>query len=81
MAEPRDGLAHDERRARRPATDRTLRRSRERELGGVLGGIAAYVDADPRWLRLGFSVVTLLTAGIALIPYALLWLLLPGPEG
>lgn len=79
MAE-RDGLAHDERRARRPATERTLRRSRVRVLGGVLGGIAAYVGTDPRWLRWGFAVVALLTAGIALILYALLWLLLPGPE-
>lgn len=78
MTEPRDSLPHDERRARRPATTQRLRRSRsDRVLTGVLGGIAAFVGANPRTVRVVFGVATLFSGGLLIIGYLLLWWLLP----
>ena len=83
MSEPRDSLPHDslphdQRRARRPGTAQRLRRSRtDRVLTGVLGGIAAFVGANPRTVRVVFSVATFLSGGILIIGYLLLWWLLP----
>ncbi len=78
MAHSHDALPHDERRARRPETERRLARSRQhRVLGGILGGIAAYVSANPATVRLIFAAATLLSGGILAIGYVLLWLLLP----
>lgn len=78
-----DGLTHDQRRARRPATDKPLRRSREHRLiGGVCGGIAEFVNADPRTVRLVYLLSALPSLGFTLVGYFLLWLLIPGaPAG
>lgn len=77
-ASPHDTLPHDQRRARRPQTDAKLRRSRsDRVLTGVLGGIAEFVGASPRAVRLIFSVATFLSGGILAIGYLLLWWLMP----
>ena len=73
-----DPLLHDQRRARRPQTDAKLRRSRQdRVLTGVLGGIAEFVGASPRAVRIIFSVATFLSGGILAIGYVLLWWLMP----
>lgn len=75
---PRDALPHDQRRARRPDTTAPLKRSKDdRVLGGVIGGIAGYVGADPRTLRLLIAVLTIVTGGVLGVVYGLLWLLLP----
>ena len=76
----RDRLPHDQRRARRPNTDRKLTRSRERVLGGVAGGVAAYLNAKPTALRWVFGAVVILSGGIFAVAYGLLWLLLPSPD-
>ena len=73
-----DVLAHEQRRARRPASAAQLARSPDDAmLGGVIGGIGAYVAADPRWLRLGFCASVLMSAGVTAVVYLVLWLLLP----
>lgn len=74
-----DRLTHDQSRARRPPTPKRLRRSRDRVVAGIAGGVAAYIGADPRKVRWLFGVVTVLSGGVFLIAYALLWLLLPAP--
>ncbi len=75
---PHDTLPHDERRARRPQTTARLRRSsRNRVFSGVLGGVAEYVGASPRAIRLIFVAATLFSGGILAIGYGLLWVLLP----
>jgi phage shock protein C len=75
---PYDSLPHDQRRARRPNTTVRLTRSRhDRVLTGVLGGIAAYVGANPKTVRLLFALSTLLSGGILAVGYLLLWWLLP----
>ncbi len=75
---PRDGLPHDQRRARRPNTGASLRRSRsDRVLAGVCGGIAAYVDASPTVVRVLFAASLIPSIGVTGLGYLLLWWLLP----
>ncbi len=75
---PHDSLPHDQRRARRPRTDARLRRSRsDRALTGVLGGIAEYIGANPRTVRIAFSVAAFFSGGILVVAYLLLWGLVP----
>lgn len=62
---------------------RRLRRSQDRMVAGVAGGIADYVDIDPTIVRLVFALLFILGAGITwLLVYVLLWVLMPeAPEG
>ena len=53
-----------------------LTKSANPVIGGVCGGIAAYLHAPPLLIRLLFIAATPL-AGAGLVVYALLWLLLP----
>lgn len=54
-----------------------LRRSRrERMIAGVCGGLAAYFDVDPTWIRLIF-VLFLLLGGSAILVYLVMWLITP----
>ena len=73
----RDSLSHEQRRARRPQSIKKLRRSKDKVLGGVVGGIAEFIDADPRLLRIIFVVAAILSVGIVAVAYGLLWLMLP----
>jgi phage shock protein C len=78
MAENRpDGLLHDQRRARRPDTTKKLTRSSNKMLGGVAGGVASYIDANPRNVRLVFVTALMFTFGFFVFPYLALWWLLP----
>jgi phage shock protein PspC (stress-responsive transcriptional regulator) len=78
--EKRDGLLHEQRRARRPQTTARLRRSRrDRVLLGVLGGVAEFTGLPPLWLRVGYGLSVAVSAGVTLAAYPVLWLLLPGP--
>ncbi len=71
-------LGHDQRRARKPYTDRKLTRSRDdRLLGGVCGGIAAFVGTSGTTVRLLYVLSVLLSVGTTAVGYLLLWLLLP----
>jgi phage shock protein C len=72
-----DGLAHDQRRARRPNTHNKLYRSSDKVMGGIAGGVASYIDANPRNVRLVFVLTLILTSGFFAIPYLVLWWLLP----
>lgn len=75
---PPDSLQHNQRRARRPnSTERLFRSRTNRVWGGVLGGMGQYVGIDPMLLRVGYVLITLITAGIAAIGYGLLWWLIP----
>lgn len=71
-------LAHDQRRARKPFTDRAFRRSRsDRLVGGVCGGIAAFIGASSTSVRLVYALSVLLSVGTTGVGYLLLWLLIP----
>lgn len=80
MTERPDGLTHNERRARRPNAAQVLRRSQNRVVAGVAGGVADYINANPTVVRWGFGLLAIVSGGIFIIPYLLLWLLLPASE-
>lgn len=79
---PADGLLHDQRRARRPETSVTLRRSdAHRVVAGVCGGIADYVGASPALVRTIFGLSLLPSIGVTGLGYLILWWLLPPAVG
>jgi phage shock protein C len=59
----------DIKRLRRSSTDRTV--------AGVLGGIAEYLAVDPTMVRAVFLLSILLTGGVAVLAYPILWLVMP----
>ena len=61
---------------------RKLRRSRDKLLAGVCGGIAAYLGWPAGRVRLIFVIVSVLSAAFpGMLVYLVLWFLMPGPEG
>ena len=81
-SQERDGLVHEQRRARRPlGTSDRLRRIKDgARLGGVALGVARFVDANPRTVRLIFVATIPLSWGLTVIGYLLLWWLLSARE-
>jgi phage shock protein C len=57
----------------------SLHRSRNnRMIGGVVGGLAESFGIDPTLARVGFVLVSVLSAAFpGILVYALLWLILP----
>ncbi len=55
---------------------RLYRSRNERMLGGVCGGLADYLNADPTLIRLLF-VVFALAGGPGIIAYLLFWIIVP----
>ncbi|HML20025.1 MAG TPA: PspC domain-containing protein [Aggregatilinea sp.] len=49
----------------------------DRVLGGVCGGLAAYIGVGPWWVRAVFVVLGVFTAGTGILLYLVLWLTLP----
>lgn len=62
-----------------PEISRPLRRSRtNRQIAGVVGGLAEYLGVDPTLLRVIYVVGSLVSAAFpGLLVYLLLWLLVP----
>jgi phage shock protein PspC (stress-responsive transcriptional regulator) len=59
----------------------TLRRSRsDRMLGGVCGGLAESLGADPALLRVLLVALTLITGGAAAVVYLAAWALAPDDD-
>jgi phage shock protein C len=59
------------------ARPRKLYRSRsERMLGGVCGGIAAYLGQDPTVIRV-VALLTLLVPGPSIVAYLIAWVIVP----
>ena len=65
-----------------PDASRPLRRSRtNRQVAGVVGGLAEYFNLDPTLLRVIYVVVSIVSAAFpGLLVYLLLWLLIPETE-
>lgn len=58
-------------------TKRLYRSKKERMIAGVCGGLAEYFNIDPVIVRL-VAVLLLLPGGIpGLIPYLLMWVIVP----
>ncbi len=55
-----------------------LRRSNDSVIAGVCGGIANHLDWDPGQVRLGYVLLSVLSAGFpGTLVYLILWLALP----
>lgn len=58
-----------------------LRRSEDRMLAGVCGGIAQYLDVPATRVRVGYVVLSLLSAGFpGILVYLILWFILPNAK-
>jgi phage shock protein PspC (stress-responsive transcriptional regulator) len=59
--------------------NKALMRVRQGKLiAGVCGGIAKWLDWDPTLVRLGYVVLTVVSAGFpGVLIYLLLWILMP----
>ncbi len=57
-----------------------LRRGPTRLLGGVLGGLAAAMNIDVAWVRIGFLLFCLLP-GPAFLLYLAAWAIVPDQDG
>jgi phage shock protein PspC (stress-responsive transcriptional regulator) len=58
-------------------TNRLYRSTSEAMVGGVAAGLANYFKTDPTIVRAAFVILTLLTGGAFIVPYLILWLLVP----
>ena len=58
---------------------RPLRRSTEdRMIAGVVGGLARYLGIDPTMARVGFVILSILSAAFpGLLVYIALWVIIP----
>ena len=56
-----------------------LRRSRtDRMIAGVVGGLAEYLGIDPTLARVGFVVLSVISAGFpGILVYLVLWAVIP----
>ena len=55
---------------------RLYRSETDRMIGGVCGGIAAYLDIDSVWVRV-VAVLLAVADGIGLLAYLILWIVVP----
>lgn len=56
---------------------RMYRDTENRVVAGVCSGMSAYFNTDPVFLRILFVLLTFLSAGIAILIYLILWIVVP----
>jgi phage shock protein PspC (stress-responsive transcriptional regulator) len=59
---------------------RLFRDMDDKWVGGVIGGLAAYIGTDPLWLRIAMIVFFFLGSGTPFLIYVILWILVPAAE-
>lgn len=58
-----------------------LRRTRDRMIAGVCGGLAVWLGWPANRVRLVYVLVSILSAAFpGILVYIVLWFLMPGPE-
>lgn len=60
-----------------PQAPRKIHKGRQRLIGGVCSGLGDFFGVDPWVVRIVFIVLTVAPAGIGLLLYLVLWLLMP----
>jgi phage shock protein PspC (stress-responsive transcriptional regulator) len=71
----------EERRNEMPDPSRSLRRSKNRLIAGVCGGIAERFGWDPTLVRTLYVVVSIVSVAFpGILVYILLWIIMPGPD-
>ncbi len=64
-----------------PDASRKLRKSRNRMIAGVCGGIAEWIGWDPTVVRVLYVLVSILSAAFpGLLVYVILWIVMPPPS-
>lgn len=63
-----------------PRQKRLFRDPDDHWVGGVIGGLAAYFNFDPLWLRIAFGVFLVLGWGAPVVVYLVMWVLVPKAE-
>ena len=53
------------------------RSKKEKMIGGVCGGVAEYLDADPTIVRLIVAIGTLISVGLGILAYLIAWIIIP----
>ena len=48
-----------------------------RKIGGVCGGLGEYFDVDPTLVRVIFILIALLSLGLGVLAYLLIWMIVP----
>jgi phage shock protein C len=56
---------------------RLYRSRRDSVLGGVAGGVAEYLDVDPSIVRVIWAILAIVTGGIFLLLYIVMWIVVP----
>ncbi len=59
---------------------RLFRDPDDKWVGGVCGGLGAYIGMDPLWLRIIMLVLFFVGSGVPLLLYLVLWILVPKAE-
>ncbi|RJP73608.1 MAG: PspC domain-containing protein [Ignavibacteriales bacterium] len=55
-----------------------LRRSKNKMIAGVCGGIGEYLGIDPTLVRVGYVILSLVSAAFpGLLVYIILWIVIP----
>ncbi|MFZ4456804.1 MAG: PspC domain-containing protein [Bacteroidales bacterium] len=58
--------------------EKKLRRSNDKLIAGVCGGLAEYFDIDSTWVRIGYALLSIFSAGFpGLLIYIVLWFAMP----
>jgi phage shock protein C len=58
-----------------------LKRSRNKMIAGVCGGLAEYFDVDPTVVRIIYVLVSILSAAFpGFLIYIILWLVMPAAD-
>lgn len=61
-------------------TEKGLKKSKDKVLAGVAGGIAEFLDWEPRQIRAAWILGGIVSAGTALIAYAICAFVFPEPD-
>lgn len=63
------------------ANDTRLRRSRDKVIAGVCGGLAEWMGWPANRVRIAYVIVSVLSAAFpGILVYIVLWFVMPGPE-
>jgi len=64
-----------------PNGSKRLRKSRNRMIAGVCGGIAEWLGWDPTLVRVLYVLISIFSAAFpGILVYIILWIVMPNPE-
>lgn len=64
-----------------PDTARRLRKSKNRMIAGVCGGLAAWLGWDPTLVRVLYVLISIFSAAFpGILVYIILWIVMPNPD-